>query len=141
MHNLLIETIVRQANAGAFGDLGSVESVDIENGSGSVFTYGGSSSSSSGTVIPFLPLIIGVLAALLVAICVYWFCFRDRGESDITPKDQNGDTSDEEHYTSGDDEEVDIQRQGTIPEAQVVAVEDTVVVKTEDAKNDEEGCS
>lgn len=129
MHNLLIETIVRQANAGAFGDLGSVESVKIEEGSG--FGSGFKNGSSS---VPLGPVIGGVLASLLVAGSVFLFCCRGGDDDeDENPKGHNDDTSDEEQYTSSDEEEDKKQRQASVPEAQVVAVED-LTAKTGDAK-------
>jgi hypothetical protein len=135
MHNLLIETIVRQANAGAFGDLGSVENVEVDNGGGFGSTFGGSGDSD---IVSFVPIIVGILAALLVACCVYCFCFRARRQSDVPAKDQNEDTSDEEHYTSSDEEEIKKRQQATIPEAQVVVVEGKAV-RTNDAKNEKQG--
>jgi hypothetical protein len=108
MHNLLAETIIRQANVGAFGDLGSVESVDIQDGTDN----GGMN---------YVAIILGVLAAVLIAGLAYWYCFLrhvDEDSNDANPKGQhNGDTSDEDHSDEEDDKKRDI------PVATVVAVE------------------
>ncbi|KAG7366628.1 hypothetical protein IV203_029298 [Nitzschia inconspicua] len=130
MHNLLIETIVRQADAGVFVELGSVESVEV----GSV-----GSSDGSGDEIPLGPIIGGVLASVLLAGSVYFFCCRSGTHSNESPKGQNDDTSDEEQYTSSDEEEDKKRRQSSIPEAQVIAVED-IAAKTDDFKKKKQGC-
>jgi hypothetical protein len=135
MHNLLIETIVRQANAGAFGDLGSVESVEVESSSGFGSSFGIKNGDGG---IRYGPIIGGVVAALLVAGSVYLFCFRGKRDGEANPKGQNDDTSDEEQYTSSEEEEDKRQKQITIPEAQVVAVEDPAG-KSEDAKKEQQG--
>lgn len=124
MHNLLVETIVKQAKAGAFGSLGSVEDVEVTHGNdGGVF---GSTGSGGGSSV--LPIVLGVVAALVAVGCIYWFCCRgDSDDSGNTPKAHNEDTSDEEH--SSDEEET-----RAVPVAEVISVEDPAAEK-KDAKS------
>lgn len=115
MQNLLVETIMRQANAGAFKGLGLVQSVDVQSDGG----VGGSNG------VDLVPIIAGVIAAIILVVCctVFWFCYRRGSDRDENPKGQNDDTSDEERCTSGDEEEKK-ERQISVPVAQVVHVED-----------------
>ncbi len=112
MKDLLIETIMSQARAGVFGDLGTVESVEVigssqDNNSG----YGDSTSSSGSSALPY---VLAGIAAVVVFGAAYWYGTSGRTENgDHDGKRENvDDTSDEEHsdeeqreqgYNSGND--------------------------------------
>ncbi|KAL3915973.1 MAG: hypothetical protein SGARI_008068, partial [Bacillariaceae sp.] len=100
MHNLLVETIMNQAKAGAFGSLGTVENVEVSQGSGGLFRSTGGGGSGS-----ILPIVLGVVGALVVGACLYCFCCRGGSgeERDVHAKAHNEDTSDEEHSSDEED--------------------------------------
>ena len=116
MHNLLVETILKQAKAGAFASLGTVENVEVSHGSGGgLFRGSGGSSSSSGSI---LPIVLGVVGAFVLVGSLYWFCCRGDGEEhEVHAKAHNEDTSDEEHSSDEEDNRA-------LPVAEVVHVED-----------------
>lgn len=129
MHNLLVETIMKQAKAGAFGSLGSIQDAEVSGGSGGRGgLFGSSGSDGGGTSI--LPIVLGVVAALVAVGCLYWFCCTGSDEKDhgeIPVAKPHEDTSDEEH--SSDEEET-----RAVPMAEVLSVEDPAVAK-KDAKS------
>lgn len=89
MKSLLRETIVNQALAGSFGDLGSIESVEVVGSSG-----------NDGTSV--LVFVAAGIAAVVILGAAYWYGTSGKREkSDQNGKDNNVDTSDEE-YSDGE---------------------------------------
>jgi len=125
MKDLLVETIVSQANAGAFIDLGSLESVEVADRS-----QGGTYGSQAGTYSDgdeadgnegsSIPIIIPVILVLLLAGLGYWFCCRNKNKQaqQATKRDDTSDEEPDGGWTTDDN------GQEEIPVAQVVAVED-----------------
>jgi hypothetical protein len=92
MKDLLIETIMNQALAGAFEDLGSVESVEVDDGSSD---GNGNSENDGMSIIPF---VIAVIAAVAIFFAACYYCARRKNASgDEHAKRENvEDTSDDE---------------------------------------------
>jgi hypothetical protein len=95
MNDLLIETIKSQALAGAFDDLGSVESVEVTGSSQ------GDSTSSDSNIITY---VLAAVAAIVVFCLGYWYCTRRKNghEEQYGKRENVVDTSDEEQ---SDDEQ------------------------------------
>jgi hypothetical protein len=118
MQNLLVETLLNQAEAGIFYAVGSVENVYVEGVGGS--------ESGGGDFIGYA--IGGLVVVGLVLASIYCLWYKKSDPEDSMPDAKAGkidETSDEEEHTSDEDE----GRQGDIPVAQVVAVEDVHVSK------------
>ena len=114
MNNLLIETILNQAHAGAFGDLGSVESVEVD-------TRGGISGSGGSSTI--FAAVFGVVGALLIGLCIYCCCCRGGKGRDVQ-SGKNDDTSDEEPDGGWSSDDNAPAQAHAVPMAHVVAIEE-----------------
>jgi hypothetical protein len=119
MQNLLVETIMSQARAGAFDTIGTIESVEVEGRGG---LFGSNSDGNDGSL--SVASIVGILfiVVTIVLTCVYCLWWKRKGTTDAKPE-KIEETSDEEEHTSDEDE----VRQGEneIPVAEVVCVEET----------------
>lgn len=122
MENLLVETIMNQANAGAFGGLGSVESVAVDGGANGSTNSSGDSGGTS-----FVVYIAAALVAVLVVLGIAYCCCLKKGVSTVRSTEKNEETSDEELNTSDEDEPAHaraVSSQMEVPMAQVVAIEE-----------------